>query len=87
MFAGMQWLFIALTVIMLALIIYYMFKKRPQSKLFYITVALITGGEEGPWSPYCVRIESGDPGDLGPVKERLAAVQDEGSQLMLFDFQ
>ena len=45
-------------------------------------LALITGGEEGPWSPYCVRIESGDPGDLGPVKERLAAVQDEGSQLI-----
>ncbi|OFU53566.1 MULTISPECIES: RsmB/NOP family class I SAM-dependent RNA methyltransferase [Corynebacterium] len=45
-------------------------------------LALITGGEEGPWSPYCVRLESGDPGDLAPVKERLAAVQDEGSQLI-----
>lgn len=45
-------------------------------------LALITGVEEGPWSPYCVRLESGDPGDLAPVKERLAAVQDEGSQLI-----
>lgn len=45
-------------------------------------LALITGGEEGPWSPYCVRLDSGAPGDLGPVKERLAAVQDEGSQLI-----
>ncbi|WP_295627955.1 RsmB/NOP family class I SAM-dependent RNA methyltransferase [uncultured Corynebacterium sp.] len=45
-------------------------------------LALITGGDEGPWSPYCVRLESGDPGELGPVKERLAAVQDEGSQLI-----
>ena len=45
-------------------------------------LALITGGEEGPWSPYCVRIESGAPGELGPVREGLAAVQDEGSQLI-----
>lgn len=45
-------------------------------------LALITGGEEGPWSPYCVRIESGDPGGLGPVRDRMAAVQDEGSQLI-----
>src|SRR5699024_12011593 len=42
----------------------------------------LTGGEEGPWSLYCVRQDSGAPGDLGPVKERFAAVQDEGSQLI-----
>ena len=47
MFAGMQWLFIALTVVMLALIIFYMFKKRPQSPFFYFTVALIVGGGIG----------------------------------------
>ena len=47
MFAGMQWLFIALTVVMLALIIIYMFKKRPQSRFFYVTVALIIGGGIG----------------------------------------
>ncbi len=47
MFAGMQWIFIALTVVMLALIIIYMFKKRPQSRFFYVTVALIIGGGLG----------------------------------------
>ena len=47
MFAGMQWLFIALTVILLALIVIYMFVKRPQSKFFYFTVALIVGGGIG----------------------------------------
>ena len=47
LFAGMQWLFITLTVVLLALIIFYMFKKRPQSKFFYLTVALIVGGGIG----------------------------------------
>lgn len=47
MFAGLQWLFVALTVILLAAIIFYMFKKRPKSKLFYITAALIIGGGIG----------------------------------------
>ena len=47
MFSGMQWLFIVLTVLMLTAIIIYMFKKRPDSKLFYITVALIAGGGIG----------------------------------------
>ncbi|RNE49212.1 RsmB/NOP family class I SAM-dependent RNA methyltransferase [Corynebacterium alimapuense] len=45
-------------------------------------LALITGGEEGPWSPYAVRLPSGDPGDLEPVQQGLASVQDEGSQLV-----
>lgn len=45
-------------------------------------LALITGGEEGPWSPYAVRLESGAPGELEPVRQGLAAVQDEGSQLI-----
>ncbi|WP_448850818.1 RsmB/NOP family class I SAM-dependent RNA methyltransferase [Corynebacterium sp. 335C] len=46
-------------------------------------LALVTGGEEGPWSPYAVRLDDGgDPGDLQPVRNRLAAVQDEGSQLI-----
>ncbi|HEU5472800.1 MAG TPA: RsmB/NOP family class I SAM-dependent RNA methyltransferase [Actinophytocola sp.] len=46
-------------------------------------LAAMTGGEEAPYSPYGVRLEpgAGDPGQLGPVRERLAAVQDEGSQL------
>lgn len=47
MFAGMQWVFIALTSLLLAAIIYYMFKKRPSGKFFYITVALIIGGGVG----------------------------------------
>ena len=45
-------------------------------------LALMTGGEEGEYSPYAVHLGSGDPGDLDPVREGLAAVQDEGSQLI-----
>lgn len=45
-------------------------------------LALMTGNEEGRYSPYAVYMEHGDPADLEPVKERLAAVQDEGSQLI-----
>ncbi len=45
-------------------------------------LALMTGGEEGTYSPYAVHLASGDPGDLEPVREGLAAVQDEGSQLI-----
>lgn len=45
-------------------------------------LALISGGEEGPWSPYAVHLESGDPGDLEPVRSGMAAVQDEGSQMI-----
>ncbi|GGP62464.1 RsmB/NOP family class I SAM-dependent RNA methyltransferase [Saccharothrix coeruleofusca] len=46
-------------------------------------LAAMTGGEVAPYSPYGVHLEpgAGDPGDLEPVRERLAAVQDEGSQL------
>ncbi|BAU95943.1 tRNA and rRNA cytosine-C5-methylase [Corynebacterium suranareeae] len=45
-------------------------------------LALITGGEEGKYSPYAVYLDGGDPADIEPVKEGLAAVQDEGSQLI-----
>ncbi len=45
-------------------------------------LALVTGGEEGRWSPYAVYLEGGDPGRLEPVREGMAAVQDEGSQLV-----
>jgi 16S rRNA (cytosine967-C5)-methyltransferase len=46
-------------------------------------LAAITGGDVAPYSPYGVHLETGagDPGDLEPVRERLAHVQDEGSQL------
>ena len=46
-------------------------------------LAAITGGDEAPYSPYGVHLDSGagDPGDLEPVREGFAAVQDEGSQL------
>ena len=46
-------------------------------------LAAMTGGEIAPYSPYGVRLEAGagDPGDLDPVRERLAVVADEGSQL------
>ena len=45
-------------------------------------LALITGGDEAELSPYAVHLPSGSPGDLEPVREHLAAVQDEGSQLV-----
>lgn len=45
-------------------------------------LALTTGGEVGPYSPYAVHLSGGDPGDLDPVREGLAGVQDEGSQLV-----
>ncbi len=46
-------------------------------------LAAITGGDVAPYSPYGVRMPagSGDPGDVEPIREKLAAVQDEGSQL------
>ncbi|GGS60741.1 RsmB/NOP family class I SAM-dependent RNA methyltransferase [Actinokineospora fastidiosa] len=46
-------------------------------------LAALTGGDPAPYSPYGVRMEAGagDPGDLPPVRENLAGVQDEGSQL------
>ena len=47
MFQNMQWLFIALTVIMIGAIIFYMSKKRPDSIFFYITSAMIIGGGIG----------------------------------------
>ncbi|GAB3075172.1 transcription antitermination factor NusB [Corynebacterium aquatimens] len=45
-------------------------------------LALITGGEQGRYSPYAVYLDGGDPGKLQPVRDKLAAVQDEGSQLI-----
>jgi 16S rRNA (cytosine967-C5)-methyltransferase len=46
-------------------------------------LAAITGGDEAPWSPYGVVLtEGGDPHDLEPIREGLAVVQDEGSQLV-----
>ncbi|GAB4585316.1 RsmB/NOP family class I SAM-dependent RNA methyltransferase [Nocardia sp. IFM 10818] len=45
-------------------------------------LALVTGGEEGRWSPYAVYLDGGDPAKLEPVRDGMAAVQDEGSQLV-----
>ncbi len=46
-------------------------------------LAAMTGGEVAPYSPYGVRLAAGagDPAGLEPVRDRLASVQDEGSQL------
>ncbi|MDR7303336.1 RsmB/NOP family class I SAM-dependent RNA methyltransferase [Haloactinomyces albus] len=46
-------------------------------------LAAITGGDPAPYSPYGVHLDpgSGDPGELEPVREGFASVQDEGSQL------
>jgi 16S rRNA (cytosine967-C5)-methyltransferase len=41
-----------------------------------------SGGERGPWSPYAVRLTGGgEPAALAAIRDRLAGVQDEGSQL------
>lgn len=45
-------------------------------------LALITGGEEGKYSPYAVYLDGGDPSDVEPVRMGLAGVQDEGSQII-----
>lgn len=45
-------------------------------------LALVTGGTEGTVSPYAVHLDSGDPGTLEAVRDRLAIVQDEGSQVV-----
>jgi 16S rRNA (cytosine967-C5)-methyltransferase len=39
-------------------------------------------GRPGPYSPYSVILASGDPGEIAAVREGLAHVQDEGSQLV-----
>lgn len=46
-FAGNRWIFVVLTTALIAAILIYMFKKKPQSKLFYVSVALIVGGGIG----------------------------------------
>ncbi|WP_283255204.1 transcription antitermination factor NusB [Gordonia sp. PP30] len=45
-------------------------------------LALVSGGEEGRYSPYAVYLPEGDPGQLDAVREGFAGVQDEGSQLV-----
>jgi 16S rRNA (cytosine967-C5)-methyltransferase len=41
------------------------------------------GGTSAPYSPYGMHlVDGGDPGELAPVRDHLAHVQDEGSQLV-----
>ena len=44
-------------------------------------LAVASGGEPGPWSPYAVRMSGGDPAALDAIRRGRAGVQDEGSQL------
>lgn len=46
-------------------------------------LAEVTHGTLGQFSPWAVRPPAGDPGALAPVREGLASVQDEGSQLVV----
>lgn len=46
-FAGNRWIFVVLTTALIAAILIYMFKKKPKSKLFYASVALVIGGGMG----------------------------------------
>ncbi|MGB8406359.1 MAG: transcription antitermination factor NusB, partial [Mycobacterium sp.] len=45
-------------------------------------LAAAVGGDVGRYSPYAVYLPGGDPGQLDPVREGWAQVQDEGSQLV-----
>ncbi|MGH3719357.1 MAG: RsmB/NOP family class I SAM-dependent RNA methyltransferase [Pseudonocardiaceae bacterium] len=46
-------------------------------------LAGVTGGQVAPYSPCGVHlVDGGDPGELAPVRDHLAQVQDEGSQLV-----
>ncbi|SCX50902.1 16S rRNA (cytosine967-C5)-methyltransferase [Klenkia marina] len=45
------------------------------------TLIASSDGLPGPWSPYAVRLEGGDPGLLPEVRSGSAGVQDEGSQV------
>ena len=47
MFSDMRWFFVAITAVLIAIIIYIMFKKKPSGKMFYISAALIIGGGIG----------------------------------------
>lgn len=46
-FQDMRWIFVGVTSVLLFLIIFYMFKKRPSGKLFYIFAGMIIGGGVG----------------------------------------
>lgn len=45
-------------------------------------LALTSGGDVGRYSPYCVYLPGGDPGDVEAIRQGYAGVQDEGSQLV-----
>lgn len=45
-------------------------------------LAVTSGGEVGRYSPYCVYLPGGDPGDVEAIRQGYAGVQDEGSQLV-----
>jgi 16S rRNA (cytosine967-C5)-methyltransferase len=45
-------------------------------------LATAVDGEVGRYSPYAVYLSGGDPGRLAPLRDGLAQVQDEGSQLV-----
>ncbi|CQD12673.1 fmu [Mycobacterium lentiflavum] len=45
-------------------------------------LGLAVGGTVGRYSPYAVYLPGGDPGQLAPVRNAQALVQDEGSQLV-----
>jgi 16S rRNA (cytosine967-C5)-methyltransferase len=45
-------------------------------------LAAAIGGDVGRFSPYAVYLPGGDPGQLDPIRDGLAQVQDEGSQLV-----
>lgn len=47
MFSDMRWFFVVVTAILIGIIIFIMFKKKPTGKLFYISAALIIGGGIG----------------------------------------
>ena len=47
MFKDMRWFFVVVTLIFIGAIVFYMFKQRPEGKLFYVLAGLIIGGGVG----------------------------------------
>lgn len=47
MFKDMRWFFVVITLLFIAAIVFYMFKQRPEGKLFYVLAGLIIGGGVG----------------------------------------
>ena len=63
-FAGNRWIFVVLTTALIAAILIYMFKKKPKSKLFYASVALVATTGNALTLVYVALVVGGGIGNL-----------------------